>query len=344
MAIKLAELTQRIGGTLHGPGETNIEGVNSLSDAGPGEVTFLAEARYAPQAAQTHAAAIIVPRNFNGKLAAARIEVDDVDEALEKALGLFAPAVDVPLGIHPSAVIAPTARLADHVTVEAGAIIQNDVTIGAGTVIGPGCVLRRGVSVGAYCRLDAHVVIDRACVIGDRVTIEPNCTIGACGFGYRVVDGAHRRVPHVGKVIIEDDVEIGANCCIDRAKFAATVIARGAKIDNLVQIAHNVSVGRHCLLVSQVGIAGSSRLGEYVVLGGQVGIADHVNIGNGAQVGAQGGVMADIPPGERMIGSPARPARRALREMACVQKLPELMAELQGKNKPRPHRQGNEGE
>ena len=200
--------------------------------------------------------------------------------------------------------------------------------IGARTVIGGGCKIGRGTKIGADCRLDSNVVVYHDCTVGHHVVIQANSTIGAVGFGYAFIDGAHRLIPHHGGVIIEDFVEIGANTCVDRAKFGNTIIGAGTKIDNLVQVAHNVVIGKCCLIAAQVGVAGSCRIGDGVVLAGQVGLADNIEIGAGTMVGAQAGVMNNVPPGEKLAWSPALNVHDAGRVVATVLRLPKLAQEL----------------
>ena len=329
--MKLATLAERLGGRLAGPAEAEITAVAALDEAGPTDLSFAGGAQYLKDVPNARAGAVLVPEDFVGTSQAALVYVRNVDEALEQALRLFSPQQRPAPGVHPTASVAANAELGEGVSLGPHAVLEEGVQVGRDTVIGPGCVLGRGARVGGNCHLHANVVVEWGCVVGDHVIIHANSTIGADGFGYRLVQGRHRKIPHIGIVVLEDDVEIGANSCVDRAKFGRTMIGRGTKIDNLVQVAHNVRVGENCLLVAQAGVAGSCRLGNHVVLGGQVGLADHVSLGDGVQVGAQGGVMNDVAAGERLVGSPARPGRRALREMACVQKLPELFEELKSR-------------
>ena len=328
-AITLSELAARLNASLSGPAETVVQGLAALHDASSRDVSFLADERYADALAQTQAAAVVVPQNFAGTAQAALLRVDNVEQALDVLLDLFAePDETVPPGIHPSASVAPTARLADGIAVGPNVVIGEDAQIGAGTVLQAGCVIGRSVTVGEHCRLAPNVVVYPRCTIGHRVIIHANATIGADGFGYRWAQDRHQKIRHVGAVDIGDDVEIGANTCIDRAKIGRTVIGRGTKIDNLVQVAHNVQIGEHCILVAQAGVAGSSQLGRGVVLGGQCGVSDHVTIGDGAMAGAQCGVHSDLEPGEKVIGTPHRPYRTHLRELMMIQKLPELAQQV----------------
>jgi len=327
--MKLSEISVRIGGRLEGAGDPEITSVATLAEAGPEEISFLIENRYAEAAAASRAAAILVPDDFDGDSKAVRLYVKDVHEALEQILVLFGPRdVKRSRGVHPSADIAEDVLLGKNVSVGAYTVISEGVTVGAGTIISGGCILDSDVRIGNDCYLAPNVVIRWGCVVGNQVIIHANSTIGTDGFGYRLLEGRHHKIPHIGIVVIEDDVEIGSNCCVDRAKIGKTVVGRGSKIDNLVQIAHNVQIGRHCIIVSQTGIAGSSQLGNYVVLGGQVGVADHVKLGDGVMAGAQCGIMSEVEAGVKIIGTPHRPVRCFFREQALVHKLPEMAKEI----------------
>lgn len=326
--MNLSELAANIGAVLDGDGSLQITSVGSLAEATGEEVSFFINASHAAELERTAAAAVIVPSDFSGQTPVALLRVDSVEDAIEQVLVLFADRQEVPTGIAPSADIAAGAKLGRNVAVGPCAVIGDGVVVGDGTIIGPGCVLGEAVTIGRNCRLWPNVVVYRRCSLGDNVVINAGSIIGTDGFGYRLLDGSHCKIPHIGTVEIEDDVEIGASSCIDRAKFDKTVIGRGSKIDNLVQIAHNVRLGRNCIVVSQAGIAGSSRLGDYVVLGGQVGIGDHVEIGEGANVGAQSGIFQDIEPGGRVVGTPSRPVKSFFRECSLIQKLPQMAKQL----------------
>jgi len=330
--MKLKELAEKISGKIQGDGQLEIRTVASLSEAGPDEISFLSDVRYSSQLSQTKAAAVIVPRNYDKELpAGAVVFVEDVEIALEELLRLWAPRPDVPaVGVHPGAFVDSTARLAEGVAIGAGAVIGAGVSIGKGTIISSGCVLGRDVEVGDSCHLWPNVVINYNCRIGNNVIIHANSTIGTDGFGYRLRDGRYRKVPHIGTVVIEDDVEIGANSCVDRAKIGRTVIGRGTKIDDLVMIAHNVKVGQNCIIVSQTGIAGSSELGNYVVLAGQSGVCDHVTVGDQAMLAAKSGIAtgAKIDAKARLAGTPAQDFVKFYRELSLIRKLPEMAKEL----------------
>lgn len=332
--MKLSSLAEILDARLNGDGDVNVLAVASLQEAGPADVAFLADARYARLVAKTNAAAVIVSEDFDGSAAATLLVVKDIDEAQEILLQAFAPPPDLPEpGIDKTACVAKTAQIPENVRIGPHAVIGEGAVIGAATIIGPGCVLGRDVQIGKGCRLWPNVVINQRCVLGDRVVIHANSTIGTDGFGYHTVDGEHRKRTHIGTVVIEDDVEIGANSCIDRARVGCTRIGRGTKIDNLVMVAHNVKIGPHCLMAAQSGIAGSSELGHHVVLAGAAGVIDHVKIGDGAMIGAKSVVISDVEPGEKVFGTPAQTVRTFFRQFSLIQKLPEMARELKSLGK-----------
>jgi UDP-3-O-[3-hydroxymyristoyl] glucosamine N-acyltransferase len=303
-----------------------VHSIAPLEEATGEDLTF-ADDRHASGLSGTKAAAAIVAHSARVDAASlALVRVDDVAGAMLALLtSLAGPEELPPPGIHPSATVAPDARIGSGVTIAAGAVVAAGAAVGDGSVLcanvslGPGCV------VGAGSVLFEGVVVRAASRIGDRARIGPNSVIGYEGFGYHTVGGVHRHVPHMGNVVIEDDVEIGACTCVDRAKFGSTVIARGAKVDNLVQIAHNCRVGSGSILTGQVGLAGSVKLGRYVVIGGHAGLRDNIEVGDGAQIAAYAGVAEDIPAGGRVAGAPARPAREALRIWQSWARLPDLL-------------------
>jgi len=328
--MNLLELTKLVGGRLEGDNGAEVVRVASLADAGAEDVSFLSDERHASELAKTKAAAVLVPRRYNkDKPAGAMVFVDDVNVALEELLAAFAKSPDVPMvGVHESAVVDATVEIGDSAAIGANAVIGANAIVGDGTVISAGCVIGRDVLIGNNCKLWPNVVINYGCELGNNVMIHANSTIGTDGFGYRLVDGKHKKIPHIGKVVIQDDVEIGANSCVDRAKFGKTVIGPGTKIDDLVMVAHNVRIGANCLLTAQIAIAGSSELGDYVVMGGQAGVADHIKIGDGAMIGGRGGVTRDVAPGAKVTGVPARDVNKHYRELSLIKKLPEMAKEL----------------
>lgn len=325
--LRLDEIARLVGGELKGPSHLEITGAATIDEAGPQEITFLAERRYLEAARSSQAACIIVGPDAPD-LERPTIRVNNPRLAWAKVLEAFQPAPHFPPGIHETAVIAPDAEIGENVS------IQPYVVVGPRTVIGDGVVLCPGVVVGADCRIgDGSVfypnvtVMDRV-AIGQNVIIHPGSVIGADGFGYVPVGGKQHKVPHIGTVIIEDDVEIGANVTVDRGVSGATVIKRGTKIDNLVQVAHNVVIGEDCLVVALTGIAGTSLIGNRVTLAGQSGVAGHLSIGDDSVVASRGLVAKDIPPRSFVSGFPARPHRENMRILASTQKLPEALDSL----------------
>jgi UDP-3-O-[3-hydroxymyristoyl] glucosamine N-acyltransferase len=328
--IALAELARKIGGTLEGDGTLVIRGVAGVREAREGDLSFVANPRYAPDVAQTRASAVIVDRKWDKPCSAALIRCAHADRAFAEAAMIFAPkAPPCEPGVHPSAVIAPDARLGEGVSVGPLCVVE------AGAVIGDRTVLRACVYVGFQSRvgsdglLHPNVSIRENCAIGDRVILHNGVVVGSDGFGYTVEeDGSRRKIPQIGTVEIGDDVEIGANTTVDRARFGCTRIGNGVKIDNLVQIGHNVQVGDYTVVVAQTGIAGSTEIGRNVILAGQSGIAGHLVIGDGAVIGGQSGVGKDVPPGETWRGSPARPIREMMKADAALLRLPQMKRAL----------------
>ena len=339
MPYTAADIARVLGGELAGDGATTLHSFAPTDLAGPGDLTFAENETYFARAEKSAAAAILVAGDFKSTTKVL-IRVANARIAFAKVLPLFFPPRAFPAGVHATAIIATTAQI------DPSAHVGPYCVIGERTQIGPRTVLHGGIHVGPDCQfgegtqLFPNVTIYAGVRIGRRVIIHAGSVIGSDGFGYVLDDGAHCKVPQVGHVIIGDDVEIGANVTIDRGALGATVIGRGTKIDNLVQIGHNVVIGEHSLLVSQVGVAGSTKLGNHVTLAGQVGVAGHLTIGDHATVAAQAGVMNHIPDGEKWLGSPAQPDRQTKRQWIALQKLPELLRrvdELEKRlNGPRP--------
>ena len=323
MKWTLHALAQKLNAQIEGDASTLITGVSSVEFAQEGDIVFAESPRYLRMAQRCPASAVILWQDAPS-IGKPVLRVESPRQAFLKVLELFAPAASHPEGIDLHAVISPDADLGEDVVIGAGCIIEEGARIGRGSVLYPLCYVGRNVQIGEQCVLYPNVTLMHGVRLGNRVIVHPGAVIGADGFGYVTVDGVHRKVPHIGTVEIGDDVEIGANVCIDRAKTGVTRIGSGTKIDNLVHVGHNVQVGEGCLLVAQVGIAGSTRLGRYVVLAGQVGVADHVTIGDGAMVAAQSGVAGDLQGGQRYFGSPARQHSKQLRLMAYMDRLPEI--------------------
>jgi UDP-3-O-[3-hydroxymyristoyl] glucosamine N-acyltransferase len=331
MEMTVRELAQQLEARLIGEpagADREVVGVMPADVAGEGDVTFVTEAKYEAAAIKSGAAAVIVGRPIEG-LAKPQLLVGDVNAALIRALTQFAPQRKPPAeGMDPSARLGKGVHIGRGVSIGPYVIIDDGVQIGPDTVVAGGCKIGENSTIGANCRLDSNVVIHHGCRLGDHVIIQANSTIGSVGFGYVFLKSAHTLIPHNGGVVIEDFVEIGANCCVDRAKFGNTIIGVGTKIDNLVQIAHNVVIGKCCLIAAQVGVAGSCRLGDGVVLAGQVGLADNIEIGAGTMVGAQAGVMSSVAPGQKLAWSPALDVKEAARTVAHVLRLPKLAQQV----------------
>lgn len=326
--ITIAELAERIGAQLVGEGSGRVAAVGPVEASSETDVTFVADEKRAPLLSNSKAAAVIVNKRL-ADCARPQLVVENVNTALIEALKIFAPKLGTPeSGVDETARTGKDVDISDSASIGACTVLADKVRIGKNSVIAAGCVIGENSVIGDNCRLDGNVVIYHNCKIGNNVIIQANTTIGSTGFGYTQVNGNHQLIPHNGGVIIEDFVEIGANCCVDRAKFGNTVIGAGTKIDNLVQIAHNVEIGKCCLIIGQAGIAGSSKLGDGVVLAGQVGVVDNVEIGSGAIVGAQSGVMRDIPAGKKAIGSPAIDYAEEIRLITLRARLPKIVDQL----------------
>jgi UDP-3-O-[3-hydroxymyristoyl] glucosamine N-acyltransferase len=324
MPFTAAQMAKELEGEVLGDGSILLTGFAPAVAAKAGDLTFAENETFFSKAEQSAASAILIDGPFKST-AKVLIRVPNARIAFAKVLPFFFPEKLLPPGTHSSSVVSETA------VIDPSAHIGPHCRIGDNVQIGPRVVLRGGNHVGDNCAIGAdsqlfpNVVLYSMSQIGQRVRIHAGAIIGADGFGYVFDAGIHRKVPQVGRVIIHDDVEIGANAAIDRGALGPTVIGRGTKIDNLVQIAHNVVIGENCLVVAQVGIAGSTKVGNYTTLAGQVGIAGHLKIGNKVIVAAQSGVMNDIPDGAKWLGAPAQPDRQAKRQMIALQQLPDLL-------------------
>jgi len=325
--LLLSDLAARLDAQLIGEGSVWITGINTIQDASPEEVCFLSSAKHLGKLSASRAAAVMVEKALPD-CTMPQLVVGNVSKSLIAVLKWFAPQLTPQQGIHPRAVIEPTAKIDPTASIGPGAYIGHFVTIGPGTTIGPNCSIGEHSTIGAHSRLDANVTVYHRCKIGNFCVIQSNTTIGSVGFGYSFIDGRHQLIPHNGGVIIEDEVEIGANSCVDRAKFGNTIIGAGSKIDNLVQIAHNVILGRACLITGQVGIAGSAHLGDGVVMGGRSGVSDNVTVGSGTIAGVQAVIVHDTEPGQKLWGTPAINWHQQMRCVNVFQDLPEMAREL----------------
>lgn len=309
-----------------------LTGIAALGEAGPGDLSFLGNAKYKGDVPASKAGVILLPEDYVGEPAPGQAFVRVQNPSF--ALALIGSEIEAALwprpaaGVHASAVVDPSAKIGAGVHVGPLCVIEAGAVIGDNTVIEARGFIGRHARVGRDCWLKPGVVVSDYCVLGDRVRIQSGAVIGSDGFGYETMQGQHVRVPQVGAVVLEDDVEIGANTTLDRARFSVTRVGKGSKIDNLVQIAHNVVIGRHCIIVGQVGIAGSTVLEDYVVLGGQVGLAGHIRLGKGARIGAQAGVLADVEPGAVLLDAPAIPFGLAKKLMVLKMRLPDLFKKV----------------
>lgn len=324
--MTLAELAQLLHGTCHGDPELDLTRLSAPGDEAAGCLVCAFNAAGVRAAEAGGAAAVVLGDGLETALP--HVRVAEPKTALFQLQVAFEPPLPPSRGVHPTALVEPGARLGAGVEVGAFTTVAADAVLGDGTRIGARCSVGAGVTLGTDCLVADNVVLYPGTRLGDRVRLSSGVVVGAPGFGYRFAGGRHERVPQLGAVVLEDDVEVGANSCIDRAAVGVTRIGAGTKIDNLVQIGHNVRVGRHCVLVAQVGVGGSSTLGDYVVLAGQVGVADHRHIGDAAQVGGQAGVLTDVPPRGRYFGTPAVPDMQCHRMVAATRRLPEALKSL----------------
>ena len=330
--LRLDALADLVGGELHGGDPAaRVSGVASLEDAGPDEASFLGNAKYKNAFLASKAGVVLVePDLAEGPEGVALVRVENPTFAFSAVIGQFADELRVfEPGVHPSASVAEDVQFdPTKVSIKAGVVVEAGVVVGSGTEIGPGVVVGCGARIGEDCQLHANVTVRERCVLGKRVVLQPGAVIGSDGYGYELVDGRHQSIPQVGIVVLEDDVEVGANSTIDRARFGETVIGEGTKIDNLVQVGHNVVIGKHCLLVAKVGIAGSTKLGNYVTMAARSGTTGHIEIGDNVIVAGLSGVGKSIAKPGVYMGKPARPMKEELRSLAAVAKLPEVLKEL----------------
>lgn len=327
--ITLSQIADQVGGVLVGSdGKEEIRSIRPMNEAGPQDLTFLANPKYRKAVPALRAGAILVPEILP-EAQIPQIVVPSPYLAMALLLQHFFPLPTPSRGISAQAAVDPSASIAQNVEIRPGCVVEAGAEIGKGTILFAGCVVGAGAKIGEHCILHPRVsVLDRV-RIGNRVIVQSGTVIGSDGFGYAEwPEGQRLRIPQTGTVVLEDDVEIGANVTIDRATFGETVIGRGTKIDNLVQIAHNVRTGRDCVIVAQAGISGSTRLGDRVILAGQVGVVGHIEIGSGSMVGAQSGVAQTLPAGSRVSGSPTLSHPLWLRIQATLKNLPGLARRL----------------
>jgi UDP-3-O-[3-hydroxymyristoyl] glucosamine N-acyltransferase len=330
MRMTLGEIAKLTGARLEGDPGAVVDGAAGLTEAGPSHVSFLENPKYASQVTLSRAGAVFLPPSAKDIQGGPKNRL-----YAEEARWAYAQVLEVihhekwrpePAGVSPKADVHFEARLGKDVSIGAFTVVRGRTIIGDETSIAPQCYIGYNVRIGRGCRIHPRVVVQDYCSIGDRVILHPGVVVGSDGYGYWTdpKTGDHRKVAQVGRVVLEDDVELGANVTIDRATTGETLIGKGTKIDNLVQIGHNVRIGRNGLLVSQVGVSGSTEIGNQVILAGQVGIAGHLKIGDRAVVTAQSGIMSDVPAGSVVFGSPARPHREAMKLQALLSRLPEM--------------------
>jgi UDP-3-O-[3-hydroxymyristoyl] glucosamine N-acyltransferase len=328
MTFTLEELAAAFGGELIGDPKLQITGAASLGEATPGEISFFANRKYVQLLRKTRASAIFVPPDFAGPINAAQVRVSNPTKAFEQVALKFAPRpVTFAPGIHPTAVVDPNVQLGERVSIQPLAVVEAGARIGDDTIVGAGSYIGHETAIGSACHIYPRVTVRERSKIGSHVIIHSGAVIGADGFGFEMVDGRQQKIQQLGIVQIDDDVEIGANTTVDRARFGRTWIQQGVKIDNLVQIAHNVVIGKNSVIVAQTGISGSTRVGERVMMGGQVGVVGHLEIGDETAIGAQSGISKSIPGGV-WFGSPAVPLAEAKQQIAWIHRLGKLFARV----------------
>lgn len=328
MKFILKEIASLIDAELVGDPDIVITGISGIKEAKKGDITFLANSKYVCLMEATKASAVITSTDISDS-SIPLLRTDNPSLAFARVVNLVVPNQGKhPQGIHPTAIISDKAKLAGGVSVGAYTIIEEGAQVDEGTVVYGGCYVGSNSKIGKNCLIYPHVSIRERIEIGNKVIIHCGTVIGSDGFGFAAVKGVQEKIPQIGTVLVEDNVEIGANVTIDRARFDKTIIGKGTKIDNLVQIAHNVEIGENCIIVAQAGISGSTTVGKKVVLAGQAGVVGHIHIGDGSIVAAQAGVTKSIPSETKVSGYPARPHDAAKRVNACIQKLPELYKKI----------------
>ncbi|MBI3884678.1 MAG: UDP-3-O-(3-hydroxymyristoyl)glucosamine N-acyltransferase [Opitutae bacterium] len=316
-----------------GATDQTIRDIAGLGAAGAGDLSFLGNAKYKAEVAASRASVLLLPLDYAGEPAANQLYlfVENPSVALARVCARIEQLLwpKPPAGIHPSAVVAPTARVAPTACIGPLCVVEAGAVVGEGVFAQASVFIGRGAQIGRDCWLLPGVVVGAECVLGARVRLQPGVIIGSDGFGYEFVKGRHEKVPQVGHVVLGDDVEIGANSTVDRARFSRTVIGEGTKIDNLVQVAHNVVIGRHCILCAQVGVSGSTTIEDYVILGGQTGVGGHITIGKGTKAGGQTGIGSSVAPGSYLNGTPALPYLLERRLQILHQRLPDLFKRVE---------------
>ena len=329
MKLTVREIADIVSGVIVGKEDAVITGVSGIKEAKSGEITFIANNKYRPLLKSTQASAVFVPRDISNTVDASLIQVDNPSLAFAKIMAIVGPEpVMFNPGIDKTAIIGKNVVLGKNVSVQPYAVIEDNVEIGDGSVIGACVYIGHYTKTGKECLIYPHVIIRERVKIGNRVIIHPGTVIGGDGFGFATVKGAHHKIPQIGTVVIGDDVEIGSNVTIDRARFDKTDIGSGVKIDNLVQIAHNVYIGENTIVVAQVGISGSTVVGKNVIVAGQAGIIGHVTVGDNAIIGGKAGVTKDVPSNVHVTGFPAREKWEDMRIQAYSRRNPELIEKI----------------
>ncbi len=331
MEFSAKQIAEYLGGTVEGNPEAKVSTFAKIEEGVPGAISFLANPHYAHYLYTTQSSIVLVNKDFQleQEVQATLVRVDNAYECIARLLSLYQSTMQKRKGIHPLAFVAESARLGEDVYVGPFAYIGEGVEVGRGTQIYPSAVVEEGASVGEDCILYPHATVYQGCKLGNRVIIHAGAVIGADGFGFAPAADGYEKIPQIGIVTIEDDVEIGANTCVDRSTMGTTLIHRGVKLDNLVQVAHNCEVGSHTVMSAQVGVAGSTKIGEWCMFGGQVGIAGHAVIGDRVLSGAQAGIAGSIKKGHVTIqGSPAIDAKNFMRSSVVFKYLPEMQNEL----------------
>lgn len=329
---KLTQLADLIGGQVQGDGDVDIVRVAPIDQAGEGDITFVSNPKYLPLLKNCRASAVIVAPGIEAQ-GANLLVCGNPYLAFAKILTHLHVSRPAPLGVMAGATVAASAQIDPSASVHPGCVIGERVRIGAGTILHPGVVVYDDVQIGADCLLHAQAIVREGCRLGDRVILQPSAVIGSDGFGFAPDGQGYFKIPQVGVVVLEDDVEVGACTCIDRAALGETVIRRGTKLDNLVQIGHNVQVGEDCIIVSQSGIAGSTKIGRHCTFGGQSGIAGHIKVGDNVMIGGRGGATGNVEPNQVLSGMPLMPHKKWLRATMTYSKLPEMRKEMQQLNK-----------
>ena len=330
MEFSAKQIAEFIQGTIVGDENATVHTFAKIEEGIPGAISFLSNPKYTPYIYDTQSSIVLVNNDFvpEKEVKATLIKVNNAYESLAKLLNLYEMSKPKKTGIDPLAYIAPTAKIGENVYIAPFACVGDNAEIGDNTSLHPHATVGSGAKVGHDCILYPHVTVYHDCRVGNHCILHAGSVVGADGFGFAPSPEGSEKIPQIGIVVLEDNVEIGANTCIDRATMGATIIRKGVKLDNLIQIAHNVEVGSHTVMASQVGIAGSTKIGEWCMFGGQVGVAGHIKVGNKVNMGAQSGVHSSIKDGEALIGTPPMPLKGYFKSSAVFRKLPEMYLEL----------------